>query len=549
MLRHTLLALAIPAALSAAPVERFGIFDLTLESQSGAGNPYLAISADANLLGPGGASFSIPLFWDGGTNWRLRFSPQGAGRWTFSVKSNDPALNGRKGAFFCDPSNRPGGLRPSQAWPGHFERANGTPVWFLGDTAWGYLTDNPDDNHYRAQAELHARTRAAQGFNVFHVMALSEQGVGNNGGLPFADLDAQVINPAYWREVDRRIAFANANGITAAMALAWGNKRNIEPFSWGRFPNVEARKRYARYMAARYCAFDVYFIVAGEWHGEVRNRKRSSEHEVFQEFVEIGDTLAAADPHRRMIAIHPMTAHGSTREFGAAGWMSFADYQQNYRDLHQRTLAARTARGPVVNSEYGYHLRDQDGDGKPDKANSYSLEDIRFASWDIAMAGGYMVTGFGTTYFGGHRDPGPWNIDDPKNDAWEAQVSHMKNFFSKLEFWRLSSADDWIHSPEPRLPDRTDHIEGAAPRQSVHPPARTWWALADPGRAYVVYVRGARQPITLEFHAHLRPYLAREFNPRSGEFRPIEPPAGSTYVYRPPSDDDWVVLLQAREKK
>ncbi len=48
------------------------------------------------------------------------------------------------------------------------------------------------------------------------------------------------------------------------------------------FPDVEARKRYARYIAARYSAYDVYFIVSGEWHGEVRTRAAATEEAVRQ---------------------------------------------------------------------------------------------------------------------------------------------------------------------------------------------------------------------------------------------------------------------------
>jgi hypothetical protein len=33
-----------------------------------------------------------------------------------------------------------------------------------------------------------------------------------------------------------------------------------------------------------------------------------------------------ADAKNRMIGIHPMTEHGSVREFNTAPWMSFADY-------------------------------------------------------------------------------------------------------------------------------------------------------------------------------------------------------------------------------
>jgi hypothetical protein len=142
---------------------------------------------------------------------------------------------------------------------------------------------------------------------------------------------------------------------------------------------VEARKRYARYIAARYSAYDVYFIVSGEWHGEVRTRP-STDDAVRKEFIEIGDALAAADPHGRMVAIHPMTAQGSVREFNSARWMSFGDYQQNYRDLHGRVLESLKLNKPVVNSEYGYFLRDSSGDGVPDKDNSTSAAAIQASS-------------------------------------------------------------------------------------------------------------------------------------------------------------------------
>lgn len=41
-----------------------------------------------------------------------------------------------------------------------------------------------------------------------------------------------------------------------------------------------------------------------------------------------------------------------------------------------------------------------------DKANGTSVRSMRNASYDIVMAGGYFVTGFGPTYWGGYRDPG-----------------------------------------------------------------------------------------------------------------------------------------------
>lgn len=550
-----LLAFAL-LACSQAPrlsetVPRFGLHEASFQASTADGNPYAEIEADALVQRPDGDSWRIPLFWDGDTTWKLRLSPDLEGEWAYAIASNDPALDGASGAFTCTPSDLPGGLQAMPGRPSHFARQNGQPFWFLGDTAWGYFTDSDEEQHHREQAERYARTRASQGFNVIHSMAMSEQGVGNTGGPPFRSVEDETLNPAYWQEVDRRLAFANEQGLTVGMALAWGDKRG-EPFAWNRFRDLDARKRYARYMAARYSAYDVYFLVSGEWNFEIRARQgQTTTAEVFQEFSAIGEALDEADPHGRMIGIHPWTTYGGVREFFSVPWMSFADYQQSYRDLHERVLLSQRLPAPVVNSEYGYHLRDQDGDGKPDKSNSYSAEDMRFASWDIVTAGGYLVTGFGTTYFAGYRDPGPFDVDAVKNDVWEEQISHIRKFFTDLEWWKLIPADELISSEQPRGKDRETRIQrNGRPFNQLHPPAATYWAMSAPGEVYVVYVRGLRRPVKLSIDSRAGEFRARQFKPRSGEYEELEAvEAGEDreageYVYSPPDAQDWVVVLE-----
>jgi hypothetical protein len=539
-MERSIVLLAVAAALACAhtSIERYGLYEVEHQASSTPSNPYTSISAEAVVSRPGGAFWTIPLFWDGGAAWKLRISPDMAGKWSYRVKSSDAGLNGRQGAFECVPSSKAGGLAASSKWPGHFERQNGDPFWFLGDTAWGFFHDSKEDNHHRAQAEHYARTRAAQGFNVIHCMMLSENGDGNNNGFPFDDISTEKLNPRYWQEVDQRLAFANQQGLTVGLAIAWGDKRKQEPFAWRRFPGVTARQRYARYVAARYGAYNVYFLVSGEWHGEIRTRGNVTAEEIFREFVEIGGALQSANAHGRMTAIHPMSRHGSVREFLIAPWMSFADYQQNYRNLHANVLLSRRLRGPAVNGEYGYLLRDSNGDGQPDKDNSYSTEDMRFASWDIVTAGGYLVNGFGTTYFAGHRDPGPFDVDAAKNDEWEAQIGYITKFFAALPWWRLIPADELLHSRMPREADRT------GPRNGVRPPGAAYWAMAIPGELYIIYVRGLSDPVELQFGARPRPFRVRQFNPRTGETNSLADSApADAYSYQPPDTQDWVVTL------
>jgi hypothetical protein len=278
----------------------------------------------------------------------------------------------------------------------------------------------------------------------------------------------------------------------------------------------------------------------------VRTRENTTEGEVFQEFVAIGDALSAANAHGRMIGIHPMSAHGSVREFASTAWMSFADYQQNYRNLYARAALSRSLRGPVVNSEYGYYLRDQSGDGQPDKDNSHTIEDMRYSTWDIVMAGAYFVTGFGTTYFGGHRDPGPFDPDAAKNADWELQVGLTRKLLEQLEWWKLAPAAGLLSSEVPRGADRRWEPQVAKGRRDLRPPDTTYWVLTDPGETYLAYVRGTTEPVELDTEARARRYRLRLFNPRTGEFATADVTAESSrHTLRAPDRNDWLFLFQA----
>ncbi|MEJ7639915.1 MAG: DUF5060 domain-containing protein [Singulisphaera sp.] len=323
-------------------VPRYGVFEQSLRHSGDRANPYATLAATAELTAPDGvAKRRIPLFWDGGRDWKLRFSPDRSGTWSWAVRSDDPGLDGQSGRFRVVESDRKGGLGRMEGSPYHFRRQDGTPFWFLGDTGWALFTTGAEEKHTRGAVERYIDARADQGFNVIHAMLISEAGWGNDGGPAFEDLGAERINPGYWREVDRTLAYLNGKGIVGGLVLAWSDKgRN--PNNWRDFPSQEARERYARYVAARYSASDVYFIVGGEWDLEIAVRPVARRAETAIH----GDrrAVADADPHGRLIGIHP-GGNGSVEEFADAPGMDFGDYQQIYNDLHAAILKARATTG------------------------------------------------------------------------------------------------------------------------------------------------------------------------------------------------------------
>ncbi len=491
-----------------AEVDTYDIFETTISHSGNYQNPYTEVEATATIQSPDREITRIPLFWNGGNRWTFRYSPAKEGTWNWSVKSNDPGLNKAEGDFRVLPSTNKGGIRVRSQYPHHFEYQDGTPYWLMGDTLWNAFNINTAENLTRESVQRYIDVRADQGFNYIHSNLITIPR--NEGGQAFEDFEVEIINPAFWQEVDTRLEYINQNGITAMLMLAWAEDDRVG--DWAGFANDEARLRYARYIVGRYSAYNVAFNVAGEWN----------EYGSKQMYQKIAEEIVKHDPHNRLIAIHPGETSFTVEEFATEDWMAFGDYQQNYRRLHQRIIDARDHDKPVVNSEYAYYLRDSNSDGKVDKPNSRTLEEIRHATWDIAMAGGYFVTGWGNTYFGGTRDPGTFDVDTPQNDDWEAEVQHVAKLFNDLEWWKLKPDDELLQG------------------------RGEYYLLTEPGQQYVAYIRNTTKPLSLDLgEAGNLTYQVRLYNPRSGGYRELSevPQQENTMTLAPPDRQDWVFVI------
>jgi hypothetical protein len=170
---------------------------------------------------------------------------------------------------------------------------------------------------------------------------------------------------------------------------------------------------------------------------------------------------------------------------------------------------------------------------------------MRFATWDILMAGGYPITGYGTTYMGGHRDPGPFHPDDPRNDLWTLHYQNARSFFAGLQWWKLEPRDDAIHCPQPRSQDhRLELVTSTGKVKLRCPPQTTYWLLAEPGRHYLLYARGVTSDMSIDIAPAISGYSAQLYNPRTGDLTTsdcnIEP---DSLRWTPPDEQDWVLQV------
>ena len=195
-----------------------------------------------------------------------------------------------------------------------------------------------------------------------------------------------------------------------------------------------------------------------------------------------------------------------------------------------------------MNSEYGYYLRDQSGDGVPDKDNSTSL-DVD-AARHVGHRHGRRLRRDRLWHDVFRRQPRSRAVRSgcaERTTPGRRRSASCGGVFTGLEWWKLEPHDDLLKCSTARAGDGKQ-------LERLAPPDSTYWALAQPGKQYVVYVRVSRWPVSiaLENAGALR---ARQFDPRTGATIDLpRPAAAGAYSYRPPDRQDWVVVLTENDQ-
>jgi hypothetical protein len=217
---------------------------------------------------------SVPGFWDGNQNWKVRMALPQAGDWhwrTTCSNASDTGLHDQSGHVTvadysgANPLFKHGFLRPHSS--GRFlEHMDGTPFYWLGDTHWsGFSTaehwadsDNatvdPGPSEHSMLREM-VDVRAAQGYSVWKgetFVVNGKQGgsagsIANAGGTAWGEGGMYGdLRPEFWQAIDDIMAYINSKGIVVSHAFA-GIGRGLSNQSM-----VAPIMDLARYNVARY---------------------------------------------------------------------------------------------------------------------------------------------------------------------------------------------------------------------------------------------------------------------------------------------------------
>jgi len=535
-------------------------------------DPHAAIRLDVEFTDPEGVRRVVPAFWDGGREWRVRYSSplEGIHMYRSRAAGTDvTGLDGVEGELTVvgydgeNPLLRHGAVVVADD-SRHLAHADGTPFLWLADTWWSATTARfrwPD------VFQQLAADRHAKGFNVIQVVAglVPEfppfaPEMASEGGQPWTgeagDEGAEQINPAYWEIPDLKVDHLVGLGMVPCIFGAWGY--------WARILGRERVLLHWRYLVARYAAYPVVWSIAGEvdlarlhgdqrQDGEVLRRRAAAQVEVWEEASRL---VREIDPFARVRTVHPTPApptwsyaSGETftsRDSFELDMLQTGHTGRNCIEPTMEHLTAALAHGdkPVLNGECSY-----------EGILGSSWEDVqRFLFWSHMLSGtaGHTYGTMPISTFNSKVDPWVPNSrvsmhfwEDAIDWAGATHVGVGRRILERLPWWELTPSpqsfaphagpEDWQLPYAARLADGTlvVYLPGVGMLRENEWTRLSSWTLAGlvPGTDYrVTYV----DPRTGDEHAPFTFHAADS-----------EHEHALGYSWNTPTGEDWVMIVQS----
>lgn len=240
--------------------------------------------------------------------------------------------------------------------------ADGTPFFYLGDTAWELL-----HRCTLEESERYLADRAAKRFTVIQTVVLAElDGLhtpNRSGDLPLLNDDPTRPNEPYFAHVDAVVNLAGSLGLHVGLLPTWGDKWNQK---WGVGPEIftpDNAHAFGLFLGRRYAEAPIIWILGGD-------RPIESEQNL-PILRAMAAGLRAGDGGRHLMTMHTWGPHATSEYVHDEPWLDFHTCQSGHarNSANYRFIEADYARTPIrpcMDAEPGYEdmadgIRNLDG--------------------------------------------------------------------------------------------------------------------------------------------------------------------------------------------
>lgn len=440
-------------------VEQWGVFQINLTATP-TGNPFTDTEIHV-IFSKGAHSIKVPGFYDGDGIFRIRFSPNEQGEWSYITESNLNTLSGKKGKFNCVSASgtNHGPLKIVNTY--YLQYTDETPFYGVGTTAYQWTSVKPSIQ------ERTIATLANAPFNKIRMCVFPKNYKYGNDIEPWmypfkrenGQNDFSRPNYEFFQNFDKRVEQLLEMGIQADVIL-------FHPYDiWGYFEmGDEMNEKYVRYMIARISAFrNVWWSLANEWD--------IPEIKVAIDWEGIGTLLQNEDPHQRFRGIHNW--YGSEDHFydHTRPWITHTSTQtsQFYNAIKWRKQYNK----PLLFDEMRY-----EGDVES-SWGSLTAKEMASYFWMAGLSGGY----------GTHGDTFKNDSDEETEVRWWAKGGTlMGKSPERIAFFRKIMEEAPV---EEMSPDLVDNGNAENLNNNIY-------TFSKKGAYYLSYVADSVQTIELD---------------------------------------------------
>jgi hypothetical protein len=425
-----------------------------------------------------------------------------------------------------NPFTKHGRLRIAKSGT-HLEHADGTPFFFLADTAWTgpALSTEEEWAHYLAD-------RKKKGFTAIQFNCVSPWRTAptDRAGRTsyFIQHEKLVSNEDFFKQLDARLKATNDAGLLAVPVLVWAHKKGDAGFDLAE----DQITTLVKFELERYKNSHCLFILAGD----ARYNQTDAE-----KWRRIGRAVFKDHPDL-LVTTHPtgMNFPWNGRDWEDEKWLTVLGYQSGHGDdantvkwIHSGPPAEygkrREFTRPLINLEPPYE--DHNGYQSRRPHSAYNVRRAVYQSLLAAPVAGVTYGGHGVWSW--HAKPG----EEPTDHAgtgiakvWKdalalpgaEQMGHVHTFFESLPWTDLRPAPTMV-----------------AQESGKDDPLKSVSCAATPDNTHFVYYFPAGATASIRLHIG-DPKAVGWYNPRSGKWNDKKPKG----LFAPPDEEDWLMVVK-----